>query len=1113
MEHEASFLDRVTFNERWRKTAIARYFGSVRTIILVILTLSLAGGVTFFSLERELNPSIKIPLVTVSTAYPGASPEDVESLVTIPLEDAVSGLSDATSVTSSSQPGFSNITLEFSSTVDPDKAKADVQSAVDNASLPEDAENPRVQTIDFENQPVVTFALSGGNQEDLSRFSSILKDRLDDLPLIERVTLSDDQPKEIVIELSPEAIASYGLDPHAISDAVSTALASFPGGTLSSGGNTFALSEDRAAFSVDDLRRLPLSVSGSIVSLGEVSDIREQAGQNTPGAFYATRDLAPVPAVNFSVFKTDAADTGQAVTAVTEAFEKANQEYGGGFQRAVTFDSAKEIHKSFFQLFRDFSITVGLVFLVLILFFGLRQSIVASLAIPLTFLVTFLVMGSADISINFISLFSLLLALGILVDNAIVIISAMANYERTRRFTPEESALFVWNDFRGVILTTTITTVWAFLPLLLASGIIGEFIRPIPVVVSSALAISAAVALLIVIPMMAMLQRGGFPRRVVILLYVFVFLLGAGLLFFLIPAGPYRVLFYLVALLALFLIASVSRLLQNHRRRDPHAVPSRFGRRLRQLADEGFFDFHPLSLAYARLIRNIIENKRRRRKVLAALILFMLFSYALVPLGFVVNEFFPAVDNELVSVSLELPKGTPLADAEQESQKILDRLRGEDGVKFGLAELGAGSLDGSVAGGGLNQILVTLVLVPEDERGMSSGEFVARLNQKYQNTSEGDFSATQASGGPPAGADLQIKLLGDDLPTLEDYGARVAEFLTATPGTANVSLSIEGGSSKIVFVPDRAELAARGLSDRDLSFWLRTLGQGFTVKKDARFGEDERDVVIRFPGAPSFEDASALSRLLIPTKSGPVPLSSLGHFVLKPNPTLITREDGKRTLSVSAGVLDGYSTTTLNAALERFAKDDLKLPEGYRWKTGGVNEENNKSIQSILQAMLLSALLIFATMVVQFNSFRRALIVLLVIPIAVSGVFVIFGLAGVPLSFPALIGILALFGIVVNNSIIMVDKINKNLDAGLPLDLAVSEGAASRLEPILLTALTTIVGLIPITLSDPLWQGLGGAIISGLLFSGIAKLFFIPIAYKGFFGREARKEGEPEAAA
>ncbi len=708
-------------------------------------------------------------------------------------------------------------------------------------------------------------------------------------------------------------------------------------------------------------------------------------------------------------------------------------------------------------------------------------------------------MGSADISINFISLFSLLLALGILVDNAIVIISAMANYERTRRFTPDESALFVWNDFRGVILTTTITTVWAFLPLLLASGIIGEFIRPIPIVVFFSARHFGCRSALHRYPHDGDAPKRQLPRRVISFLYTLVFLLGAGLLFLLIPAGPYRIALFALALAALTGLGWSIRLVRREKRETAVSRPF-LSANVRRLTDEGLFDFHPISLRYEKLIKRIIGEKRLRRRVLAGLIIFMLFSYSLVPLGLVVNEFFPSEDNELVSVSVELPTGTPRDQSALEASGLLESLRKESGVHFGLAELGAASLDGSFSGGSSNKILITLLLVPEGDRDFSSGEFITRLNREYADYSSGKFSAAQASGGPPAGADLQIKLLGEDLPTLENYGARVAAYLKDQPGTSNVSLSIEGGSSKIVFVPANEKIQAAGLSESDVASWLRTLGSGSIIKKDALFENDKQDVVIRFGSSDSLASAEDLGRLSIPTPQGLIPLANLGSFVLKPNPTLITREDGKRTLSITASVDDGYSVTTENAALEKFADGELDLPQGYAWKTGGVNDENNKSIQSILQAMLLSAILIFATMVVQFNSLRKALIVLLVIPIAVSGVFIIFGLIGIPLSFPALIGILALFGIVVNNSIIMVDKINKNMDAGLPLDRAVSEGAASRLEPILLTALTTIVGLIPITLSDPIWQGLGGAIIAGLLFSGIAKLFFIPIAYKAFFG-------------
>lgn len=225
-----------------------------------------------------------------------------------------------------------------------------------------------------------------------------------------------------------------------------------------------------------------------------------------------------------------------------------------------------------------------------------------------------------------------------------------------------------------------------------------------------------------------------------------------------------------------------------------------------------------------------------------------------------------------------------------------------------------------------------------------------------------------------------------------------------------------------------------------------------------------------------------------------MPLLSLGTLEVQPNPTEIIRENGERTLSVSAGVASGYVVADKNKELETFA-DTLNLPAGYAWKTGGVNEENEKSVQSILQAMVLSAILILITMVIQFGSFRQALIVLIVIPLAVSSVFLSFALIGTPLSFPSLIGVLSLFGIVVTNSMFIVDKINLNRKEGMSYNEAIADAGASRMEPIILTKLCTVFGLLPITIADPLWRGLGGAIISGLLIASTIMLLFIPVLY------------------
>ncbi len=1084
---------------------IARYFSDIRTISLVVLTLVGAGIVVFINLPKELNPSIKIPIVTISTVYPGASPEDIKELITVPIEDSVSGLKGVTKTSSTSQEGLSLVTLEFTSSTDPDQAKQDVQGRVDTVTgIPKDALDSNIQVVDFQNQPVLTFALSGDTDPQTLRLATReLEKNLKDLPSIERVELRYDQPLEVSITLKESELKTKQLNPFTLSALVEKTLSNIPGGNVSTKNNTFALGIDRTTYTVEDIRTLPVTINGQTLLLGDIATIEEKPAPNNPTAQYATKDIPSRQAVFFSVFKTDSANATTSVEDINREIRSVNERHGSVLTAAPIFDGAREIKKSFDQLFHDFFLTVGLVFVILILFFGIRQSIVSSLAIPLTFLITFIIMGGAGISINFIALFSLLLALGILVDNVIVIISAMASYERLGHYTPSESALLVYRDFRSVIFTTTITTIWAFLPLLLATGIIGEFIRPIPIVVSSALAVSALIALFVVIPVMATLQTGYFARRVILFGFFLLFLIGATLLFLVIPAGPYQLPIFLLAIFFLAVLFWQRRQVHRFGKTKELHLGETTKKRWHQIADEGFLDLHPLALRYERFIRDVLSSRRKRKRTVIALLIFAFFSYALVPAGFVVNEFFPADDQEIVYASVTLPKGTALSDSERETTRFIEEIRTLPDVRFVTAEVGAGvPTDSGINQSNNNELLFTLLLTPKEERSISSGEFVNQLNIKYQDRyPNGDFSASQLSGGPPAGSDIQIKLLGEDPLILDQYAKKLEEYLKSQSGVSQVKSSLETGSGKIVFVPDQRRLIELGITNDTIAYWIRALGSGTTVVEDARFGEEKRDIIIRMneAGLSSPED---ITRFTIPTPSGElISLSSLGHFELTSNPTRITREDGKQTLSVTAAVADNYSVSTINKDLEGFAKT-LDLPTGYSWKTGGVNEENDKSVTSILEAMLLSAILIFATMTIQFRSFRKSVIVLLVIPLAVSGVFIVFALTGTPLSFPALIGILALFGIVVNNSIIMVDKINRNMDKGQKLIDAISEGASSRLEPILLTAITTIVGLIPITLSDPIWQGLGGAIIAGLLFSGIAKLFMIPVLYWAFYGEQ-----------
>lgn len=359
MEHGPSFFERVVFNPKDHLTLIGRYFGSIRTIVLIILTLSGAGLVTYLTLPRELNPSIKIPIVFIATTYPGASPDDIESLITIPLEDAVSGLKGVSKVTSSSNEGASTITVEFLSGTNPDQAKQDIQSALDTVTdLPEDATTPAIQVLDFQNQPVINFMVVGSDPTSLENFSDTLKDNLKNLSSVEKVILNYRKDPEISLILDPAKIHAYHLNVQDIAGSTAGALQSNPGGSLDGKHTSFALSQDRAIQTLEDVRALPLSVDGTVIPLGEVARVEERPSVNAHEAFASIGGQEPTRAITFSVYKTDEADATLAVAEIRDTFTRLNTSYHNQFTLEAIFDGSQEIKKSFDQLFHDFFSTL-----------------------------------------------------------------------------------------------------------------------------------------------------------------------------------------------------------------------------------------------------------------------------------------------------------------------------------------------------------------------------------------------------------------------------------------------------------------------------------------------------------------------------------------------------------------------------------------------------------------------------------------------------------------------------------------------------------------------------------------------------------------------------------
>lgn len=1101
---DKSYLGRLQFDPQLLRGFVARYIKNIRIVILLALAIALLGVTSYLNLPKRLNPEVKISIVSITTVLPGASPEDIESQITVPLENDVRTVKGIDTISSTSTDSVSIITIQFLSSINKDDAKKDVQSVVDSfTDLPTNANAPKVVALDFEDQPVWTFAMVGQHGEHaLMTQSDELKQKIADLSKVDRVQLSGYETQQAVIILQPEKIQQYGFNPLQLSDELRKSLLSYPAGTVETDRNAFALTINPSITQVPDLRNLQLSLQGKIVNVGDIADVSERAQLDQPKAFVSSPSQLQQQAVTFYVFKNSTSNIDEAGKQVTDLVDQYSKQHPGQFKVVTLIKTSDEIAKQMTDLLGEFRSTILLVFICLFLFLGLRQAIISAFTIPLTFLSAFFFMQFFGMSINFLTLFALLLALGLLVDDTIVTVSAMTTYYKTGKFTAYQTGLLVWRDTIVPIWSTTITTIWSFVPLLISTGIIGEFIKPIPIVVTVTMLSSTAIAVLITLPVMIILLKPSIPVRVKMLGKIVFLLMTAGLLIFLVSGNPLFVAACLIYLLFMVVAYLALPVIFQRIRQKIQSVPilNKTSTTLRHYTDHGVINLEGLSKAYYRLIHHVLSDRSLRRKVIVGVVIYAVLNFMLLPLGFVSNEFFPKSDQDLLYVNVEYPAGTQLLDSTREAAKLTDQLRQTPETEFVITETGRSAGGGFTIGSNNNNLVsFSLHLKPKKERHLSSSKIADDLRKKFTNYTAGKLSVVEESGGPPAGADVQMKLSGEDLGILNTYADQIAQFMQKQTGLTNIEKSIKPGTSRIVFVPDYTKLADAGITVDQVGLWMRMYSSGFTLNS-VNFDKattTKEDIV--FKVGDQLPTAASLGRITIANAQGVnYPILSLGHLETQANPTLITREKGVRTISVSASVTQGFSATEKNKDVQKFA-DSLHLKPGYVWATGGVNEENQKSVTSILQAMIVSFLLILITMVIQFGSFRQAAIVLMVIPLAVSSVFLIFAITGTPLSFPALIGVLSLFGIVVTNSMFIVDKINMNKRLGMPLKEAISDAGASRLEPIILTKLCTVLGLLPITLADPLWRGLGGAIISGILLSSTIMLLFIPSVYYSWF--------------
>jgi HAE1 family hydrophobic/amphiphilic exporter-1 len=1107
---DSRYLERLEFRPELRNMWLNFFVTNFRVVMLLIMLITAWGLYSFFSLPRESNPEVKIPIAMVSTLYAGASPTDVEEFVTKKIETEISGLKGVEKITSNSYNSLSMITVEFNSKEDIEDAVRRLRDKVAEAkpNISTEAEDPVVAEISLDDTPVWSISVTGPyDGYTLRSYADHIKDELEKIQGVREVHVSGGEEHEFEIAYSPRQLLFYGISTQEANQAVLAANTAIPSGNFDSEKFVVPIRTDARVTTAEQI------ANGGVVFLRDVAAVSEKGIKKTAYSRFSINGSEPKNSVNLTIIKRQGASILDTIDEAKKVTDETIASFPPGITYDVSLDFADLVRRDFDQLQHDFLLTVFLVVVILFLIVGLKEAFVAGMAIPLVFFVTFGVLQQMGITLNFLSSFSLILALGLLVDDAIVVVSATKQYLNTGKFTPEEAVLLVLNDFKWVLTTTTLATIWAFLPLLFATGIIGEYLKSIPITISVTLAASLLIALMVNHPLAAVLERLRLTRKFFFIIEAVLIVL-AGLFFY---AGDLMgyIIGSILVIAEVWLIwwyenngkskvrenaelmkkewkseVLIKEKLRQQGSRDEHSFTSRL--------IHGIIHFNRFLPAYERSFRHYILNKKRRRWVLTGVVALFFASLALVVTGIVKTEFFPISDQDYIYIDARLPVGTALNETDKQTRLVEEKLlKYKDIVNFSTT-IGQSSPNGSFSGSGTgstNRSSITITLKAAKERTIKSYDLADQIREDLKSVNVPGMTIEVAvpAGGPPSGSAFQAQISGDDFDRLTTIVNNMRPVLAGIPGVINVNTSQKDSVPEYTFTLDHTKMAQNDLNAITVGSVLRTAISGVELTKIIKDEEELRLMATFAPG--SLPDLASIQNLqILNLRKQPVFLKDVAKIELKPAVDVITRIDQKRTIILSAGT---DATTNGQIVVAEFQKKiaDMNLPAGYSITYGGENEQNQESVLSIVRAMLIALVLIISTLVIQFNSFRKAMIVLVPIPLAVIGVFWGMAIFGVPLSFPALIGLLALFGIVVKNSIILVDKINLNIRSGIPFEDAVADAGMARLEAIFITSICTIAGILPVTLSDEFWLALGSTVIFGLFLSSFLTLYIVPAIY------------------
>ncbi len=996
--------------------------------LIVFGALLAAGVVTLQTIPKTEDPVFPIPTFPVTVILPGASPADVERLVVDPLEREIKKIEGLKNLKATAQEGVAVVVPEFVAGVDADAKADEVRRAVADAGLPTDVLRTRVERVQSNNVKTLMVGVTSttASWDTVERHAEELQRRLERVSGVKDVDLHGLPAAQVRVVVDGVRAAAVGVTVVDVAGAVERAAKEIPGGTVVAGGRQFTV---HAAGGFDRLREIEEAVV--VVNGGAVVRVKDVAA------------VAVVRAVDGVVVRVDGErgvvvsttlQAGKDVLAVQKNIKAAVDDYVATAQREnvsviSTFDQAKNVEHRLQGFLRDFVIAIVLVLFTL-LPLGPRASLVVMVSVPLSLATGVIVLSAFGFTINQLSIVGFVIALGLLVDDSIVVIENIARTTRSG-LSPLQAALQATQQIAPSVIGCTATLLFSFLPLMLLPGASGDFIRSLPVAVIATISASLLVSLLLV-PLLS------------------------------------------------------SIFLKDEGHHDGNIVL----RGLNRIVEATFRPLLSRALAFPKLtvVLGVV--------VVAA-------SFGLVPrIGF---SLFPKADIPQVMVRVELPAGASLSATDDVVKTVEAMLRDDDdhhNVAHVLSSVGVGVPQSyyNVRPIERRTSSAELLVVLDHFDPQKTPAWLDGLRQKLDAMSAARVTLLEMQQGPPVDAPVALRLKGDNLDDLATASALVAHALRETAGTRDV---VDPGTERLPDVDlalDVDRLALFGVPVVVAEQGVRAAVAGVVVGRFFDDGDDTpRSIVVTQRKSNDGYDtapADVLHEVWLPSAKGPVPLSSVAHPKIHASPDRIRHVDDVRTITVTSQVQTGQNTNRVTeAALTALA--NVKLPDGVTLVAAGELESRKESFGGIGIAVVIALFGVLSVLVLEFGSVRGTLVVAAVIPFGIAGGLVALWLSGYTLSFTAMVGFVALVGIEVKNSILLVDFTDELRRKGLPLDAAIAKAGEVRFIPILLTTATALGGLVPLALEQSsLFSPLAIVIAGGLLSSTFLARLVTPVVYK-----------------